>query len=347
MTIGSIFIYVLFGILATLWFLFTGTGGFNFSLKINFMANFFAPLVAFILVNTLGISIEPLRLVCILGIALSIIYFIAVLTMYNSAGGQRPNKTKCKNYNITSALKNALTILFGALITFAVVSNFEALRRPFINILSKNSTNYSPEMIVYGIIGLYMALVSLSTTSLSYFPALTEGCQMTTEEIIAEWEQAKDISPATTPPQGVATLRNPIYKTKEDVMNKPAAAATTAAATTAAATTAAATTAPMSAACTTAITYIKDGIKASATTLIVKNLKTIIESKTPNCSVCMSGIDGNNNTFTFNIRSGGINTNKDLIIYNPTGLADTLKLTYKDLTQYLISGLIKIIDCPT
>ena len=180
-------------------FLLGETSGYNFALKVNLIANFFAPMLAYNIAEMLGIGfvLSPTRafmfeFIFILVLTFFIIYTIAILSLYKAAGGDvtslvdnedtaNRTKTSCSSFKISSALKHGLKIAFGGILTFFAVANMPSLQQPFVKIASKYSDNSI--RIVYSIIGFYMALVSLSTVSLTYFPAIEEGCKMNDKEL--------------------------------------------------------------------------------------------------------------------------------------------------------------------
>lgn len=179
---GRIIVYSVIGMLLTSWFLFTGTGGYSFSLKTNFLANFFAPLTALVISELLNINSfgEFTQYIFILIVSLIFVYSTATLTLYYSI--REGTTKKCKKPQVSTSMKYALTNLVGALCTFIIVVSIPNLQEPFISLLSYRFT-VDADKIVYGIIGFYMALVSFSTTSLTYFPAVESGCLMSEEEI--------------------------------------------------------------------------------------------------------------------------------------------------------------------
>jgi len=192
-------IYTGLPVVGIILFLLGETSGYNFALKVNLIANFFAPMLAYNIAEMLGIGfvISPTRafmfeFIFILIVTFLIIYTIAILSIYKAAGGdvtslvdnedtENRTKTSCSSFKMTSALKHGLKIAFGGVITFFAVANMPSLQQPFIKIASKYSDNSI--RIVYSIIGFYMALVSLSTVSFTYFPAIEEGCKMNEQEL--------------------------------------------------------------------------------------------------------------------------------------------------------------------
>jgi hypothetical protein len=192
-------IYTGLPVVGIILFLLGETSGYNFALKVNLIANFFAPMLAYNIAEMLGIGfvISPTRafmfeFIFILVVTFLIIYTIAILSIYKAAGGdvtslvdnedtENRTKTSCSSFKITSALKHGLKIAFGGVITFFAVANMPSLQQPFVKMASKYSDNSI--RIVYSIIGFYMALVSLSTVSFTYFPAIEEGCKMNEQEL--------------------------------------------------------------------------------------------------------------------------------------------------------------------
>jgi len=192
-------IYTGLPVVGIIFFLLGETSGYNFALKVNLIANFLAPMLAYNIAEIFGIGfvLSPTRafmfeFIFILVVTFLIIYAIAILSIYKAAGGdvtslvdnedsENRTKTSCTSFKISSALKHGLKIAFGGVITFFAVANMPSLQQPFIKIASKYSDNSI--RIVYSIIGFYMALVSLSTVSFTYFPAIEEGCKMNEQEL--------------------------------------------------------------------------------------------------------------------------------------------------------------------
>ena len=193
MGLGQTIMYIVIPVAIVIFMLLGDTTGYNFSLKVNFIANFFAPLLAYTLVSSVGISFmfsetkSPMLEFILIGIiTLVIVYLIATISMYKAAKDKTvpgaAGKQTCQNYKMSSAMKHGIKIVIIAMATFFVVSMYPILQRPFAKLTEKLGVE-DPQRIAYGIIGFYMAFMSLTSTSLAYFPALEEGCRMTDAEL--------------------------------------------------------------------------------------------------------------------------------------------------------------------
>lgn len=193
MGLGQTILYIVVPVVVIIYLLISDTTGLNFSLKVNFIANFMAPLLAYTAISTLGLANlfsdtknVMLEFFLIGLITFLIIYLVAVISMYKAAKdkmvGVGESKQSCQNYKISSALTHGLKIGFLGIVTFLVVGLNPILQKPFLKLSSKMGVE-DPGKMAYGIIGFYMAFMSLSGTGLSYFPAIEEGCRMTDEEI--------------------------------------------------------------------------------------------------------------------------------------------------------------------
>jgi hypothetical protein len=193
MGLGQTIMYIVIPVAIVIFMLLGDTTGYNFSLKVNFIANFFAPLLAYTIVSSVGISFifsetkSPMLEFILIGIiTLVIVYLIAAISMYKAAKDKTvpgaAGKQTCQNYKMSSAMKHGIKIVIIAMATFFVVSMYPILQRPFAKLTEKMGVE-DPQRIAYGIIGFYMAFMSLTSTSLAYFPALEEGCRMTDSEL--------------------------------------------------------------------------------------------------------------------------------------------------------------------
>ena len=192
MGLGQTILYIVVPVVVIIYSLISDTTGLNFSLKVNFIANFMAPLLAYTAISTLGLAYTftdtkntMLEFGLIGALTFLITYVVAVISMYKAAkdktkDGIGASKVSCKNYKMSSALKHGLKISIIGIITFLLVSLYPILQKPFSNLSSKMGVQ-DPEKMAYGIVGFYMAFMSLSGTAMSYFPALEEGCTMTDE----------------------------------------------------------------------------------------------------------------------------------------------------------------------
>jgi len=193
MGLGQTILYIVIPVAVVIYLLLGDTTGYNFSLKVNFIANFFAPLLAYMMASSIGIMFifseqkNPLFEFILIGIVtFMIVYTIASISMYKAAKDKTipgtESKETCKNYKMSSAMKHGLKIAIISMITFVIVVMFPMLQKPFVKITKRMGVE-NPQKIAYGIIGFYMAFMSLTGTSLAYFPALEEGCRMTDSEL--------------------------------------------------------------------------------------------------------------------------------------------------------------------
>ena len=152
MGLAQTLMYTLLPIAGVIFFLLGNTTGYNFALKVNLIANFFAPMLAYNIAQIFGIAfiITPTKnfifeFIFILIITFMIIYLIAVLSIYKAATGDLMNvdkdetnintvKTSCSSYKISSAMKHGLKIAFAGIITFFTVANMPSLQKPFIRL---------------------------------------------------------------------------------------------------------------------------------------------------------------------------------------------------------------------
>ena len=193
MGLGQTILYIVIPISVVAYFLMSDTTGYNFALKVNFIANFMAPLLAYTAVSLLNIPYlfsdtksTMLEFGVIAVLTFGIVYTIGAISMYKAAKDASvpgsEGKRTCKSYKMSSAMLHGTKIAAISLLTFTVVSFVPMLQKPFSKITQQMGVE-DPQRTAYGIIGFYMAFMSLSGTSLAYFPALEEGCRMNDSEI--------------------------------------------------------------------------------------------------------------------------------------------------------------------
>ena len=161
--------------------------GLNFALKMNFIGALMAPVIALFmnkyLVSSGAVSEIYIYLV---GFFTMIILFIINYLSTLKAG---LDKKDCEEYKLTDSLINSSKAMIIYLLTFIAVLLSPILQYPFIEI-TKNF-NQSSEYIMYSIVGFYLALVSLSTTIISYESNKKQSCDKSDKDIILSYENSK------------------------------------------------------------------------------------------------------------------------------------------------------------
>jgi len=165
--------------------------GLNFALKMNFIGAFLAPIIGLsindILVNNNWVSSINIYIVCV------ITMFILFIINYLSTIKAGLDKNDCDEYNLVDSLVNSNKALLIYLLTFMAVMLSPTLQYPFIE-LSSNFPENRPEFIMYSIVGFYLALVSLSTTVISYESNLKKSCVNSDTDIVLKYEKSNTTS---------------------------------------------------------------------------------------------------------------------------------------------------------
>ena len=178
-------IFFTFFLLYILYYIFVSERkGLNFALKMNFIGSFMAPIIG-LFINNYLVSTGNIGEVYIylVGLFTMIILFIINYLSTLKAG---LDKKDCEEYKLTDSLVNSSKAMLIYLLTFIAVLLSPILQYPFIEI-TKNF-NQSPEYIMYSIVGFYLALVSLSTTIISYESNKKQSCVKSDEDIILSYE---------------------------------------------------------------------------------------------------------------------------------------------------------------
>ena len=178
-------IFFTFFLLYILYYIFVSERkGLNFALKMNFIGSFMAPIIG-LFINNYLVSTGNIGEVYIylVGLFTMIILFIINYLSTLKAG---IDKKDCEEYKLTDSLINSSKAMLIYLLTFIAVLLSPILQYPFIEI-TKNF-NQSPEYIMYSIVGFYLALVSLSTTIISYESNKKQSCVKSDEDIILSYE---------------------------------------------------------------------------------------------------------------------------------------------------------------
>ena len=178
-------IFFTFFLLYILYYIFVSERkGLNFALKMNFIGSFMAPIIG-LFINNYLVSTGNIGevYVYLVGLFTMIILFIINYLSTLKAG---LDKKDCEEYKLTDSLVNSSKAMLIYLLTFIAVLLSPILQYPFIEV-TKNF-NQSPEYIMYSIVGFYLALVSLSTTIISYESNKKQSCAKSDEDIILSYE---------------------------------------------------------------------------------------------------------------------------------------------------------------
>ena len=191
MGLGTLLVQTLLPIVSIIIFLSGNTSGASFTLKVNFMTHFFAPLISYNFISSMPIVGDFFgQPIPIMILAYVIIFMISVLSMYKASSGERFDGSQCLNYDTSSIIIGSSKIVISAIITSFVVMSTPKLQEPFIKLVGNIGDE---KRIFYGIIGFYLAMVSLSSVSAIYLQMSSYGCEPTLKDVEKAYKKGDTI----------------------------------------------------------------------------------------------------------------------------------------------------------
>jgi hypothetical protein len=165
------------------------TVGLNFAVKINFVTAFIAPIIGYFMNNFfIYLDILETQSFVSVGFFTAIVISTVGYLVTLKAGIDRED---CKEYKYLKSIVYSGRFVVVLMLTYIAVLLSPILQSPFVGLYSQFD-NINPDLFVYIIVGIYMALISLSATIISYGDIKKEACFKDLKEYEEKLEKSKN-----------------------------------------------------------------------------------------------------------------------------------------------------------